>query len=138
MKIILTNGAELEPLSVQGAPSQVQGAKRDTLTFIFPSTAGLEALDAAFSAANCETIRLVQSGDGDHAHTESIYTHYVIRAGLTKRAVEVTPATAEADAVYQDQIFVSMAQRTYAEVQMAQLQAAVAELQAVAEPGTEN
>lgn len=124
MKIILTNGTELIPIAVTGAPRQVQGARRDTLSFVFPADAGLEALDAAFTAHNCETVKLVGEDE-----SENIHTGYTVRVGLVKEAVEVAPATAQAEAAYEERITVTMAQRTYAETQLAALQAAVAALQ---------
>jgi hypothetical protein len=116
MKIKLATGAELNPILVTGAPTYVQGAKRDTLTFIFPATESLEALDAAFSATACESITIV----GDHG-SEAIHKAYTIRAKLEKAMVEVKPATAETEAVTEERITVSMAQRTYAESQLASL-----------------
>lgn len=123
MKIILNNGTELTPILVNGGLRRVQNVDRDVLEFVFPAEAGLEALDGAFTAGNCESIT-VEDGEGN----QYVHTGYVIRRELSKAAVEVTPATAEADAVYEDRITVAMAQRTYAETQMAQLQAAVAAL----------
>lgn len=128
MKIILNNGTELEPILVKGGPRHIQGADRDTLSFVFPASAGLEALDAAFNAANCESVTIM-----DDEEAEYIHSGYTIRCELSKAAVEVTPATAEAEAVYEDRITVTMAQRTYAETQLAQLQAAVAALSAPTE-----
>lgn len=119
MKIKLTDGTELRPLAVTGGPRYVQGQSRDTLNFIFPASESMEALDAAFSAANCETIT-IQEDSG----AENIHKAYTVRAALNKEPVEVTPATAEAPAVYEERITVSMAQRTYIETQLAMLQAA--------------
>lgn len=128
MNIKLNNNVELEAILVTGGPRYVQGANRDVLSFVFPATTGLEALDAAFTADNCESISLV-----DDQGNENIHTGYTVRVELSKAAVEVTPATADADAVYEDRITVAMAQRTYAETQLAQLQAAVAALSAASE-----
>lgn len=123
MKIILTDGTELEPILVTGAPRRVQGASRDTLSFVFSASAGLEALDGAFTPENCESVTIVDEEGG-----ENVYNGYTIRAELGKAPVEVSPATAENEAVYEERVTVSMAQRTYAETQLAQLQAAVAAL----------
>ena len=119
MKIRLTDGMELVPVAVTGGPRYVQGQSRDTLNFVFPASESMETLDAAFSAANCETIT-IQEDSG----TENIHKAYTVRAALGKEPVEVTPATAEAPAVYEERITVSMAQRTYIETQLAMLQAA--------------
>lgn len=128
MNIKLTNGTELEALLVTGGPRHIQGADRDALTFVFSAQAGLEALDAAFTPENCESMIIVGE-DG----AENLYTGYTVRAELTKAAVEVAPATAEAEAAYQSRVTVVMAQRTYAETQLARLQAAVAALTAAGE-----
>lgn len=124
MNIKLNNGTELEALVVTGRVRRFQGADRDTLSFVFPASMGLDELDAVFTAQNCQSITVVDE-DGN----ENIYTGYTIRAGLSKETVETASATAEAAAVYEERITVSMAQRTYAETQLAQLQAAVAVLQ---------
>ena len=116
MKIILANGTELTPILVTGAKRTVQGVSRDTLSFVFPGGAGMEALDAAFTGAACEAIT-VTGEDG----SEYIHTGYTIRAELKKTAVEVLAATADTGAVYEDRITVSMSQRTWAETQLAAL-----------------
>ncbi len=123
MKIILNNGKELSPILVTGGPRMVQGASRDTLNFIFPATEDMAELDSAFSAENCEKITII----GDDG-SENIHTGYTIRAELSKASVEVTPATEEAEAVYEDRITVSMSQRTYAESQLANMEVALAAL----------
>lgn len=115
MKIILANGVKLTPIMIAGAKRTVQGATRDTLSFIFRATEDMAALDAAFSAAACESITIV---DGKE---EYIHKGYTVRAELSKKSVEVTPATESTDAVYEDRITVAMAQRTYTESQLASL-----------------
>ena len=123
MKIILNNGKELSPILVTGGPRMVQGASRDTLNFIFPATEDMAELDSAFSAENCEKITII----GDDG-SENIHTGYTIRAELSKAPVEVSTATDEAEAVYEDRITVSMSQRTYAESQLANMEVALAAL----------
>ena len=112
MNIKLSNGTELAPILVTGANRHIQGAARDTLTFIFPATESMEALDAAFSEEACSSI-IIDEGN--------VYKGYTIRAELKKEAVEVTPATEETEAVMEDRIFVSMSQRTYLETQLKNL-----------------
>ena len=124
MNIKLSNGTVLSPILATGETRYVQGANRDTLNFIFPATEGMEALGAAFSAESCESITVLEAVEVlDGTTTEQSYLHkgYTIRAGLKKEAVEVTPATEEAEAVYEDRITVSMSQRTYTESQLASL-----------------
>ena len=116
MKIILNNGIEMTPIMVTGGPRHIQGASRDTLSFIFPATDDMTELDAAFSTANCESITII----GDDG-SEAIHKGYTIRAELKKESVEVTPATESEAAVFEDRITVSMSQRTYAESQLASL-----------------
>ena len=105
MKVILQDGTELEPLDISGEPTTVQGETRDGLTFAFQASAGLEAINAAFSEENCESIRLVEDGGTEHIHTG-----YVIRVALT-----LTPGSDESG---EDHITITMAQRTYAEEQL--------------------
>lgn len=124
MSIKLTNGTILSPILATGENRYVQGASRDTLNFIFPATEDMEALDAAFTAENCESITVYETvGDEDGNTTENAYIHkgYTVRAGLKKESVEVIPATDAEAAVYEERITVSMGQRTYTESQLASL-----------------
>lgn len=123
MKIKLADGTEMLPILVTGAPKYIQGANRDTLSFVFPDWTALAYLDEMFTPENCENITIVN----DNGH-ENIHKGYTIRVELSKSSVEVEPATQDAEAMYEDRITVTMAQRTYAESQLAQLQAAVAAL----------
>lgn len=123
MLIKFSNGTEMTTILVTGETRYVQGANRDTLNFIFPATEDMATLDSAFTTEACESITIV----GDDG-SEAIHNGYTIRVELSKAPVEVSPATAEAAAVYEDRITVSMAQRTYMESQLAAMQAAMAEL----------
>ena len=123
MKIILNNGKELSPILVTGGPRMVQGASRDTLSFIFPADVSMAAIDQAFTADACEHITII----GDDG-SENIHTGYTIRAELSKASVEVTPATESEAAVFEDRITVAMSQRTYAESQLANMEVALAAL----------
>ena len=120
MKIKLANDTTLNPIIVTGRKMSVQGALRDTLSFIFPASAGMETLDAVFTAENCETIKIVEDSGA-----ENIHKGYTIRAELSKSSVEVTTATESTEAVYEDRITVSMSQRTYAETQIAETKSAM-------------
>lgn len=116
MKITLNNGQELTAYMVTGAHRTVQGASRDTLTFVFPVSAGLAELDAAFTPENCEVITLT----GDDGSV-SLHKGYTIRAELSQKDVITqhgTEATAEQT---ETRIFVSMSLRTYLETQLASL-----------------
>lgn len=115
MKIILTNGTELEAIVVTGSKRTVQGASRDTLHFVFPAETSLDEMDGLFTEENCETITIVED------ENEYVKNGYTIRADLKRESVEVTPATDTEDAVYENRVTVAMAQRTYAEYQMAEV-----------------
>ena len=120
MKITLTNGAELHPILVTGGGRFINGAKRDTLNFIFPADAGLDELDGIFTAENCESISLYQD-NADGSVTEHIYTGYTIRAELSRTPMVVQPATEDTEEVTENRVTVSMALRTYAEKQLAEI-----------------
>ena len=115
MKIILTNGTELEPIIVTGNKKTVQGASRDVLSFIFGEDVSLDEMDRLFSVENCETITII---DGEN---EYVYNGYVIRAELVRSPVVITPATENAAEVTENRVTVSMGQRTYTESQIASL-----------------
>lgn len=115
MIIKLNNGTELNPILVLGEKRYVQGVSRDTLLFAFSAENTLDNLDRLFSAENCETITIV---DGEN---EYIHRGYTVRAELKREPVEVTPATESTEAVYENRVFVAMAQRTYSESQIASL-----------------
>ena len=139
MKTILTNGTELTPIMVTGATKYIQGANRDSLTFIFGENYSMDELDAIFTEAACESINII--GDDE---SEAIHTGYTIRAELVKKYVEVQTATESTPAVFENRIFVTMAQRTYAETKLASVaqesidtQMAVAELAEIMMGGAE-
>lgn len=118
MKITLANGTELNPLLVKGATAHVQGTRRDTLSFIFPATEGITALDEAFTEKACDTITI--TGDNGDVST---HKGYIIRSEIKKALVEVSPATSENEAVSEERITVVMAQRTYMETKLAEMAA---------------
>ena len=105
MKVILKDGMEVALLNASGEPVTVQGETRDSLAFTIPASAGLEAINAAFSEENCESIRIVEDGGTEHIHAG-----YVIRVSLT-----LTPTEDDGG---EGQITVTMAQRTYTEEQL--------------------
>lgn len=122
MKIILNNNAELTPISVIGGRKNVQGASRDTLTFVFPGDMDMAELDGIFTAKNCESIT-VEDETGSYIHKG-----YTVRGELNKTTVCVSVETEEAPAVYEERINVVMGQRTYTEKQMEYTQAQIAAL----------
>ena len=116
MKIILCNGAELTPNTVMGGKRLVQGASRDTLTFVFPDGTSLDELDKLFTAENCERITIVEADGSEYVHSD-----YVIRAELKRELMEVEPATADKTGTYESRVTVAMSRRTYQEIQLASL-----------------
>lgn len=124
MKLILNNGMELNPILVTGGERHVNGAPRDTLTFVFPEETSLDELHAIFTEANCESIKLIDEKLNDNGETEVeeyIHTGYVIRAELSRTPVMVAPATDDHEEITENRVTVSMALRTYAEKQLASL-----------------
>ena len=121
MKIILNN-TELAPVNVIGGRKNVQGANRDTLTFVFPGDMDMAELDGIFTTANCESIT-VEDGTGSYIHKG-----YTVRGELNKTTVCTAAETEESAAVYEDRINVVMGQRTYTEKQMEETQAQIAAL----------
>lgn len=116
MQIILANGTILEPIIVTGGPKFVNGANRDALTFVFAATS-MDEIDAHFTEANCEVINIINNGE------EALHKDYCIRVELTKKLVETQAATTESEAVTEQRVTVTMAQRTYAEKQLAKIAA---------------
>lgn len=114
MKIKLANGTELNPLSAVGEKRFVQGAERDSISFVFPVETSLDELDAIFTAKNCEKIVI---SDGEE---EFLHNAYTIRVELKREPVEIEPATESTDAIYENRVIVNMAQRTYMESQLAE------------------
>ena len=102
MKVYLTDGTEMEALAVYGEPRVVQGDERDCLSFRFPASAGMEAINTVFTEKNCENIKIVEDSGAEHIHTE-----YVIRAALT-----LVPGEGRSG---EGQITVTMAKRTETE-----------------------
>jgi hypothetical protein len=116
MKVILCNGVELTPNTVTGTKRLVQGASRDTLTFVFPDGASLDELNRIFSAENCENITIIENDGSEYVHSG-----YVIRAELTREPVEVASASDTEPATYEDRVVVAMSRRTYQESQYAEM-----------------
>lgn len=126
MKIIL-NEIELNPINIIGGKKNVQGANRDTLTFVFSAEKDMAELDKVFSAVNCESIT-IESVDDKGNVTTHIHKGYAVRGELSKSVVRTQEETEDAPAVYEERIHVVMGQRTYAEKQMEETQAQLAAL----------
>lgn len=129
MTVVLNDKTEVFPLMVTGERRYIKGATRDALTFVFKDT-DMAEIDSLFTEDNCKEI-VVCGDDG----SEYLHKGYVLREALSKRKVELTQENGENEAVYEDRVFVTMAEMTYAEATLKRLveetgdtQMAVAEL----------
>ena len=119
MIIKLANNLELTALGVTGEKRNIQGARRDVLSFVFPADVSLDEMDSIFTEDNCKSITLI-NGEAEHIHND-----YTIRVELKREPILVTPATEAEDAVYENRVTVSMAQTTYQENQIAAMKASM-------------
>ena len=115
MIIKLANGIELNALGVTGEKQNIQGFRRDVLSFMLPASVSLDEMDSIFTEENCKSITLI------NGETEHIHNNYTIRVELKREPVLVTPATETSSEVYETRVTVSMAQMTYAELQLANI-----------------
>lgn len=123
-QIIFADGTALAVAKIDGQTTYHQGTQRDSLEIqITKGTISFDALDT-LTADSTKTDRLtIVTQEGDQ-QTQAVYNHYVIRTALALKSVEI-PATADAAAVTEDRLCVTMAQLTYAEVQQAAQAAAI-------------
>lgn len=132
MHLLLKDGTQLNHIGATSVSKFIQGANRDTITFEFDSSYSVDELRDLFTEANCETINivtdeivetLVENEDGiTEVKTEVVYANnywdgYVIRSEVAEKIKELKPATGTTPAVTETRVFVTMAQRTYAETQ---------------------
>lgn len=114
MLIELRDGTTLKALSVVAQKKVLQGIDRRILNFIFDNTYTITALDEAFNEYNTSVIQVV---DGD---TKYIYRDYSLRDELVKMNVRVEDA--DGNVTYQNQTSVKMAQLSYEEIHVAELE----------------
>lgn len=117
-QIIFKDGTAIDVAKIDGQSTYHQGAQRDSLEIqITKGTISFDALDA-LTTDSAKTDRLtIITQDGDQ-QMQAVYDHYVIRAALSLKSVEV-PATADTPAVTEERFCVTLAQLTYAETQQA-------------------
>ena len=72
-------------------------------------------MDRIFTPENCTSITIVEG------ETEYVHTNYVVRVELKREPVEISRANDAAEAVIEHRVMVTMAQATYAEMQIASL-----------------
>lgn len=136
MYILLKDGTKLNHIGATGDTRYIQGATRDAITFEFDSTYSVDELRSVFTEMNCEIINIVtdevietvieNEDDTTEVKSEVVYTNnywegYVIRAEVAEKIKEIEPATGTTPAITETRVFVTMAQRTYAETQIASL-----------------
>lgn len=128
-QIIFKDGTALDVAVIKGQTTYHQGMQRDSLEIeIAKGTISFDDLDA-LTTDSTKTDRLtIVTQEGDQ-QTQAVYNHYVIRAALALKSVEI-PATEDTAAVTEDRLCVTMAQLTYAEIQQAAQVAAIADMQA--------
>lgn len=129
-QIIFADGTALDVAKIDGQSIYHQGAQRDSLEIqIAKGTISFDALDA-LTAESTKTDRLtIVTQDGDKQMQE-VYDHYVLRTALTLKPITITPDTADAAAVTEDRICITLAQLTYTEVQQAAQATEIADMQA--------
>lgn len=118
MKITLTNGTELFPYIVTGERRQISGIGRDALNFVFPVETSLDEMDALFTAENCSRIIIT-----DDENNEYIHDGYTMRAELARKPVVVQKATGTTEEIIEQRVMVAMAQKTYEETVLEEMQA---------------
>ena len=126
MYLILADGTRLDHIGATGTTKYVQGANRDTITFEFDASHSVDELRNLFTEQNCEVIDIVteevvalEDGTEQIVSTDNYHEGYVIRAEVAEKIKEIEPATGTTPAVTETRVFVTMAQRTYMETQLA-------------------
>lgn len=114
-------GTTLTVLDFKGNLINFQGANRDSLQIQLAKDAiSFDALDA-LTASQANTAKLITI-DGSNQY---VHDNYCLRVSLGLNPVIITPATSTSPAVTEERLCVTLAQKTYAELQTEQLQASV-------------
>ena len=126
MYIVLADGTKLNHIGATGMTKYIQGANRDTIKFEFDESYSVDELRNLFTEQNCEIINIVteevvtlEDGTEQTIATDNYHEGYVIRAEVAEKIKELAPATGTTPAVTEARVFVTMAQRTYMETQLA-------------------
>ncbi|WP_085833492.1 hypothetical protein [Clostridium merdae] len=129
-QIFFADGTTINVANINANGIYHQGAQRDSLEIqIAKDTISFDALDALTSEASKTDRLTIVTQDGDKQMQE-VYDHYVLRTALTLKPITITPDTADAAAVTEDRICITLAQLTYTEVQQATQAAEIADMQA--------
>jgi hypothetical protein len=131
VKIIFNDGTELEFIQINGRTQYIQGANRDCLEFQFAKDAvTFEQLDEVLgNPENTKRILIegepIPNEDGGMTIPNYLYENYSIRVGLEYKPILLASATDTTPDVYEQRFAVTMAQKTYAEMQQTSLQETV-------------
>lgn len=118
--ITFSNGTTLPVAAVWSRSGNYSGAYRDALELQFdPATISFDALRQLVDNTEATT-RLTVAVPGENY--TAVYDNYVIRGDLALKPVEISPATGTQGAVTEDRLCVTLAQLTYQELQLQQLQ----------------
>ena len=120
-QITLNNGTTLEVVQVNGQTKYFQGANRDTLEFQFAKeSTTFDNLDTLFANSdNTSKITIKNGAD------EFLNENYSLRVSMNLSAIVIAPATDTDPEVTEERYTVTMAQKTYSEIQMDSLQGTV-------------
>jgi len=121
MQVKFNDVTALDVLAINGQSVYFQGAQRDSLEIqVDKSKITFDALDALTGDA-AKTVKLTIL-DGEHQYE---HDNYSIRTELALKPVEVTQATADSPAVTENRLCATLAQKTYQEQQVEELQNAI-------------
>lgn len=114
-------GTTLTVLAKNGQSTFFQGANRDSLEIQLAKDATtFDALDKLTAdAANTQKLTFI---DGDKQY---VHDNYCLRVSLALKTVVTAAATSTTPEQTEDRLCVTLAQKTYAELQIAQLQSSV-------------
>lgn len=119
-QITFNNGTTLPVAAVFSRPGNYSGAYRDALELQFdPAAISFDALHELTGNTDATT-RLTVTVPGDNYM--AVYDNFVIRGDLALKSIEIAPATGTEPAMTEDRLCVTLAQLTYQELQLKQLQ----------------
>lgn len=121
--ITFSNGTTLPVAAVWSRPGNYSGAYRDALELQFdPAAISFDAL-RQLADDTTATAHLTVTIPGDNYR--AVYDNFIVRGDLALRPIEIAPATGTEPAVTEERLCVTLAQLTYQELQLQQLQATV-------------
>ena len=121
MNIKLNDGTILDCIVINGSQRYFQGANRSCLEFQFSDSAVTFAELESLFGDSTKTSKITIVSDGE----EYLNENYVLRAEMKYIPYIVEPETGTTPEVTEQRFIVTMAQKTYAEKQLEDLQAKV-------------